>query len=99
FGSIGYRADRAFWVTAFMPEHGKVVRFTDIGSRESATVQGNQQWVWNVPARDEEPAYRVIARGRDTLKVVSVSLLGTGPLSESEAHEHGDREHEEHGHK
>jgi hypothetical protein len=98
FVSIGYNDDRANWVTAFVREHGKPVRFSDIGPLAAAQPSGSRQWIWNVAARGEAPAYRVIARGRDSVNVVSISLLHTGPLSESHSHEREDHENGEHEH-
>jgi hypothetical protein len=98
FVTIGYRDERAFWVTAFLREHGKPVRFSDVGPLATAMPSGNRQWIWNVQAHGDEPAYRVIARGRDSVNVVSISLLHTGPLSQPHGHEEAEKEHGEHAH-
>lgn len=82
---IGFADERVDWVTAFLRPDASPLHFDQVGPVAASQRPGNFLSVWQVPARGSAPAFSVIARGRDSLNVASVSLkqVATSPLGPS----------------
>jgi hypothetical protein len=78
--ALGLQDERVAWVTAFARPEGRRVRYRDIGSLDECQRTGAYFFIWRVPAQGSRPAYKVIARGTDSLYVGSVSLAPDGKL-------------------
>jgi len=72
--ALGFVDDRVDWVTAFARPDGAPLRFGSVGPLAAARRPGNFFYLWEVAAHGSHPAYSVIARGRDSLTVTSISL-------------------------
>ena len=73
--AFGVASGRVGWVTAFAREDGPRIRYADIGSLAGSHRSGTYYVKWKVPATGRARAYTVIARGRDSIYVASVSIL------------------------
>jgi hypothetical protein len=54
---------RLSWITAFARADGKRLRYRDVVDLTKAERLGFYIYVWRVPARGEQPAYALTARG------------------------------------
>ena len=90
--ALGLHDNQVAWVTAFARPKGHRVRYRDLGSLAECQRSGAYFFIWRVPARGSQPAYKVIARGTDSLYVDSVSLAPEG----AGAHDHEETGHETH---
>jgi hypothetical protein len=63
------------WVTAFARRDVRRLRYSDVGDLQKARIAGSYIFEWDVPARGQEPAYRVVARGTDPDYVGSYSIF------------------------
>ncbi len=86
--ALGFVDDRVDWITAFARPDGAPLRFGSVGPLAAARRPGNFLCVWDVAARGGTPAYSVIARGRDSLTVTSISLKRTDspPVGDPDRH-------------
>ncbi len=75
FVALGFAGDRVSWVTAFARAQGPVIRFRDVGTLAECERPGNWQCIWKVEGASGRDPYWVVARGRDSLRVASISLL------------------------
>ena len=75
---VGYDTDfRVRYVTAIARAGGTRIRYQDVGEVKSARRtdnQGNVKLTWEVPARNGQVGYMIIARGRDAQYLESYSL-------------------------
>lgn len=75
FLALGYDDERVAWITAFVREDGPPIRYADVGPLDSCERPGNFQCVWKVAGAKHREPYWVIARGRDSVRVASISLM------------------------
>lgn len=75
---VGYDTNfRVRYVTAIARTGGPRIRyeeFADVKSAQRINTQGNYKFTWEVPAQREQPAYIVIAHGRDPEYLDSYSI-------------------------
>ena len=75
---VGYdTAFRVRYVTAIARTGGPRIRyeeFADVKNAQRINTQGNYKFTWEVPAQGEQPAYVVIAHGRDPEYLDSYSI-------------------------
>ena len=75
---VGYTTDfRVRYVTALARAGGPRIRYdeiADIKTAQRTNTQGNYKFTWQVPARSGEPAYLLIAHGRDPQYLDSYSV-------------------------
>jgi len=73
--TFGVEEGRVSWVTVFARREGPHVLYRDLGSIAEARRTGTYFFTWTVPGHAGAEPYTVIARGSDSLRVSSVSLL------------------------
>ena len=65
---VGFDKDQVRYVTAKVREAGRRMRYSDVADIKSARKvigAGNYEYIWQVAARGNRPAYLVVARGTD----------------------------------
>lgn len=78
FIALGYTNQRVRWLSIFLREKGPRMRYSDIGPLASCERPGNFQCVWKVDASVSGGPCTVVARGRDTVFVTSVTVARMG---------------------
>lgn len=91
--ALGYDGDdKIRYVTAFARHQENVteIRYEDFGNLQSArqnVFMAGKEYVWEVPAQNEQSGYFIIIRGNDPTYALTASLMQSGAVKESEEDE------------
>lgn len=91
--ALGYDADdKIRYVTAFARHQENVteIRYEDFGNLQTArqnVFMAGKEYVWEVPAQNEQSGYFIIVRGNDPTYALTASLMQSGAVKESEEDE------------
>ena len=80
FGYMAVRYNDSWkvkWVSVFVAENGKKLKYSDVGPVDKATLTGRYIYTWEIPGGDDFPGVLVTARGSapETLSGLSISPL------------------------